>query len=404
MARILVHSLGATAGGGATYLRNLLTRLARDDGGHRWLVHAPTGTELPGAGATNTTILWGESGLGPVRRLYHDQVRLRRLIRTRRIDLILATGNFGLLEPPVPQVLLSRNPLYFSTEHIRELKRHGAFGERCNIRARRCLASASIRAATLNVVPTAAFRDEIRNWVPSVPAERFRVVSHGFAHDSFNRNDSPLDAARFPTLNPNSGVRRILMVSHYNYFRNFETLLRAVALLRRDHREPIELVLTTRLGVGVKDHRYDTSRAARLIEELRLGDVVTMLGTVAHERLPSLYRAADVVVCPSYAESFGHPMVEAMASGRPLVASDRGVHREVCRDAALFFSTFDPVDLAQRIRQILASTPLAGRLARNGQHRARDFCWGKHFEALLAIIDEALDIKEGAWRPLANSA
>jgi glycosyltransferase involved in cell wall biosynthesis len=83
-------------------------------------------------------------------------------------------------------------------------------------------------------------------------------------------------------------------------------------------------------------------------------------------------------------------MVEAMASGRPLVASDRGTHREVCGDAAVFFSVFDPSHLANRLQQVLTDDALAARLAANGVRRAQDFSWAKHFNQLLAVLDGSL--------------
>jgi len=55
-----------------------------------------------------------------------------------------------------------------------------------------------------------------------------------------------------------------LLASHYNYFRNFETVLRALAIARKRASRPLELVLTTTLGIGRRDHGYDTTEAARV--------------------------------------------------------------------------------------------------------------------------------------------
>jgi glycosyltransferase involved in cell wall biosynthesis len=386
MARILVHALAATAGGGANYLRNFLGRLGDLGRDHHWLVMAPSDGEFV-VQAPNVRILKHKSGRGAFRRVYYDHIALRGVIKDEAIDLILATGNFGMLRPPVPQVLLNRNALYFSKEHLFELRRRGEFRELLNTLMRRRLALASIGDSICNVVPTNAFAADIRESLPNVPAERFFVVPHGFEHASFK----PDVAAKKP-----ADVKRILMVSHYNYFRNFETVLKGVAAYRQRHGDNVELVLTTKLGAGVKDHRYDTTQAAALIDSLGIADCVTMLGTVPHNELAPLYQSADVVVCPSYAESFGHPMVEAMAMGRPIVASDRRLQREMCGDAALYFSTFDHEDLAAKLWDVFSKPMLAQSLSTAGPPRAGQFSWERHFRELMAVLDVAVGVRRAA--------
>ena len=65
--------------------------------------------------------------------------------------------------------------------------------------------------------------------------------------------------------------------------------------------------------------------------------MVVELGAVPYSLLHQVYRECDIYVTPAYAESFAHPLVEAMASGLPIVASDLAVHREICQDAAIYF-------------------------------------------------------------------
>jgi glycosyltransferase involved in cell wall biosynthesis len=225
---------------------------------------------------------------------------------------------------------------------------------------------------------------------PEVDPGSFRVVPHGFDHEWFRAGQSIAAPAWAAQLDPRPNVARILLVGHYNYHRNFETVLRAIGRLRRTLARPVELVLTTRLGIGVKDRRYDTTAAACLMVSGNLHRCVAMLGSVPPGEMAALYRAADVVVCPSYAESFGHPMVEAMAAGKPIVASDLPPHREVCGDAAVYFPVFDPQVLAEQLHRLLDDPSLAGQLAENGRRRSQQFCWRKHFGELVGLIDEAI--------------
>jgi glycosyltransferase involved in cell wall biosynthesis len=399
MATILVHALGATAGGGATYLRHFLDILARSETPHRWIVLVSGAASFPepvGPARDRIDLRVFEPGSikGAVRRTWFDQVGLRSLIAKEKVDLIVATGNFGMLRPPVPQILLNRNPLYFSAEHVRQLSARGDYRELLTILLRRRLAIASIRASELNVVPTSAFGDMIRESAPQASFRPFRTIYHGFDRSKFTKS-SELSPAIAGKLRGEPGLRRLLMVSHYNYFRNFETVIRGFAELLKTAREPLELVLTTTLGEGVRDHRYDTTRCYRLAKSLGVLDRITMLGTVPYPDLHPLYLASDVAICPAYAESFGHPMVEAMASGRPIVASDCGVQREMCGPAALYFPAFDGAALADRARQLLDDPALSGRLANEGRRRANDFSWDRHFRELLTAIDDTLGGRVG---------
>ena len=391
MSRVLVHALAATSGGGLTYLRNMLRLIAVDSGGHEWFILVSPGLPVRFPESPHLHYLH-PPGIGSgFRRALFDQVELRRLVHSQGIDLLLATANFGMVRPPVPQILLNRNALYFSSDHIRELRRRGAFRELLQTVVRRQIAVASIRSSVINVVPTAAFADEIQEWLSPRDDVRFEVVPFGFDHAGFARpmDDSVRTALR-DRLSQKPGVRRILLVSHYNYFRNFDTVLKAVARLKNRMTEPVELILTTTLAEGHFEHRYDTSQSARLLTSLGLGDNVTMLGRVSHDELPALYAEADIVCCPSYAESFGHPMVEAMACGRPLVVSDRGVHREICGEAALPFSTFDAESLAFQFSQILHDPELAISLGEKGRRRAAAFSWDQHFRQFLGLVELAI--------------
>ena len=134
---------------------------------------------------------------------------------------------------------------------------------------------------------------------------------------------------------------RLLFVSHYNYYRNFETLLRAIPILSsRLQGKKVKLFLTCQLKSDENPGSYRAESAASLAKEMR--DEVVELGTIPYRSLHHVYRACHIYVTPAYAESFAHPLVEAMSSGLPVVASDLPVHREICRDAGIYFPRFSP--------------------------------------------------------------
>ena len=93
---------------------------------------------------------------------------------------------------------------------------------------------------------------------------------------------------------------------------------------------------------------------------------------------------------PSLYEGFGLPCIEAMASGTPVVAADRGALPEVCGDAALLVDPTEGAALADALLSAVEDRELAARLARAGTERAATFTWARTAELTNAAIDAVL--------------
>ena len=150
-----------------------------------------------------------------------------------------------------------------------------------------------------------------------------------------------------PVNDSRSGPLRILWVSYYADHKNLATLLDAARLLRDASAPPFELHLTLDPAVSNGQHTPIPSKERELLAEL--AGIVRPLGVRSYEETWSLYSGADVFVFPSLCESFGHPLVEAMASDLPVVASDIAVHREICGDAAAYFPARDSRSEERRV-------------------------------------------------------
>jgi glycosyltransferase involved in cell wall biosynthesis len=319
---------------------------------------------------------------GAACRFWFEQTHLPALIREAGADVLISAGNFALRKSPVPQILLSGNSLYLSEDFRRDLRLRGEYAILLNTVARASVAKRSILWADCTVAPTHAFADELQRWT----GKTVKAVHHGFDQELFFRGRRPLPAEVQHELDSGRECVRLLHVSHYNYFRNFETLFCGIALLKQKlPRKKIRLLLTCRLREGENPGTYKTQAAAALVERLGIREEVVELGAVPYDTLHHVYRACDLYVTCSYAETFAHPLVEAMASGLPVVASDLAVHREVCEDAAEYFPRFDPGYLAEQAAAILASEGLWSRKAELARIRARAFRWDKHVSEIVDL-------------------
>jgi len=191
-----------------------------------------------------------------------------------------------------------------------------------------------------------------------VPPERLRVARPGL-EDGFTPDGDRAELGR----------PYALTVATLEPRKNLETLLAAHRLLGNG------LALAVAGGEGWR-------------ERPRLeGEGVLPLGFVPHERLPSLYRGAEVFVFPSRFEGFGMPIVEAMACGVPCVASSHPSMDEACGDAAVRADPESPEELAGAIERALAERD---DLVRRGLEHARTFSWRDTGETMLAGYAEAL--------------
>jgi glycosyltransferase involved in cell wall biosynthesis len=382
---LFVNSLAATAGGGLTYVRNVLPLLSARAG----LTVTVAATSALGKefhGLPNVTFLEVDSPA--TSRFRYEQSALPQIVREARADVLLSTGNFALRKSPVPQVLLSRNSIYLSADYYRDLLSRHEYRSWLETRVRSVLAKKSIEWADVTVAPSEAFAAQLRDWT----GRDVVAIHHGFDIDAFRRDTSALSPDLERKVNAVEGFLKLLFVSHYNYYRNFETLFRALPLIRdRLAGVSVKLLLTCRLTAGTNPGTYNPETAAKLVHSLGVSEMIVELGAVSYQQLHHLYECCDVYVTPAYTETFAHPLVEAMASGIPVVASDIAVHREICSDAAEYFRVFSPEDLANAIVQVVSSPEKLKRMVDGGQNRAQQFSWQTHVDKILAVCEGVLD-------------
>jgi glycosyltransferase involved in cell wall biosynthesis len=386
MTHLFLNGLAATAGGGLTYLRNVIPHLSNKGDVSATVLLSP-GLRQEFGSLPGVVFLEANLEVNPARRLWQEQTMLRGLVSQSGADVLISTGNFALRKSPVPQILLSRNALYTSADFFRDLRSRKDYRIWADTKIKSFLARQSIRWADCTVAPSEAFARELCQWA------RKEIVSipHGFDDEAFFIAQQRLPPDVQKKVEAAQGSLRLLFVSHYNYYRNFETLFHGVALLQQlvpDRH--ITLFLTCKLRSEDNPGAYDAGRASALVHRLGISNNIVELGTVPYHLLHHLYRASDIYATAAYAESFAHPLVEAMASWLPIVASNLYVHREICGDAALYFPRFSAERMAERVLQVSQSMTLQRQLADSGLKRSRDFSWSSHVAQLIHLAEDLL--------------
>ena len=210
-----------------------------------------------------------------------------------------------------------------------------------------------------------------------VPPEKIDVVHHGVSHARFRPRDDSEPAsvlARHDVTPP-----YLFFVSTVQPRKNVVRLVEAFEALDTPG---LQLVIAGKPG-------WMSNPIERRIRESPLSPRIRRLGHVPEEDLPTLYRAAAVYVFPSLFEGFGMTVLEAMASGTPVVTSNTSSLAEVAGNSAVLVDPRSVAAIASGIRE--ACDPQnQSALRERGLARAREFSWERAAASTLAVIKEAI--------------
>jgi glycosyltransferase involved in cell wall biosynthesis len=219
-----------------------------------------------------------------------------------------------------------------------------------------------------------ATADELQAYVDADLSDRLHVIHEGVTsrftdpeprhsnNESFS--SSPPKAPFFLAAGASSPRKNLLSV-----IRAFD---RAAEVL------PHNLVIVG--GRGWMDEAHN-----RHIASARHGDRIHSLGYVSDRQLAGLYRRADAFVHVSLYEGFGLPVLEAMASGCPVIASDIPQHREVAADAAFFVDPNDVEAIDHALKDVANNSEMTKELRQLGTRRAAEFSWDRCASRTIAV-------------------
>lgn len=367
--RILINAISAKTGGIVAYTSNLIDALQKRGIDFR--------VAVPDTFPDNPNVIKvAANNYSPLRQLMWEQTIWRALIYKYRADILFSSANFGLLNSPVPQLLLMHEGGLFDPLYLSMVAPEQGVSAAMQRHLRRRLMLISALHSDHVITPTETMRSMLLHWAPDLE-NHCSVNLYGTLLDTFNvgkqrpwRQDETLKllyvSTYYPHKNPSDGVLACEILSQQGL--------------------PATLRLTMEM-----DHIRKVRGSARDLFHLERGisENLVETGSVPYAKLPDIHANHDVFIFPSISETFGHPMTEAMASGIPIVAVDVAVNREILGDAALYYSPFRPQELAQRLRQLDESPDLRAELTAQGRRRVvSQFDWNDHVSRLIELFDQ----------------
>lgn len=216
-------------------------------------------------------------------------------------------------------------------------------------------------------------RDSISKYFPG----NYRLIPNGIDTNRFRP-----DVEHIPYLDKFSP--RILFVGRFDPRKGLKYLLQACPMILKEFPEAKFVVV----GSGVLEHYY------RSYVEGYLEEHIIFAGHVSPEDLPKYYASCDLFCSPATGqESFGIVLLEAMASGKPIIASDIPGYKTVMQDGkqGLFFKTRDPGALAEKAIQILGDKKMMKQMGKNGRDRALKYDWQIITKQVVDYYNEVLN-------------
>lgn len=353
------------SGGPETYLRGLAPALAEQFADLRLTV----ATTRSGAAALRADgwsdfarllALPCEDG-ERLRRQWAEQALLPRAARSERAELVHSLASVAPVYAGASSVVTLHDVTFLLRPTFGRLTTWGMGA----------LVKAAARRADALITGTAAAREEIAAVLGIDPA-RLRVVHHGVAPA---RAVTPTPAASIRSRYALEGMRIVLCVAAKRPHKNQELLIRAaphldadVAIVLAGHAEPYE------------------QRLRALTRELGLDARVRFLDYVSDADLEGLWREAGCAAFPTLGEGFGIPVIEALAHGVPVAASDIAVLREVGGGLPHYFDPHDALAAAGAIRAALDD----GEARTRGPAHAARFTWSAAARATYEVYRDVL--------------
>ncbi len=219
-----------------------------------------------------------------------------------------------------------------------------------------------------------------------VPEERVVRVHNGVDVDRWSKEPTALADG---TLRRHGlfGRHFALYVGGPDWHKNIEGMMGGLARARARGVD-LDLAWAGRL---TPEHR---SRVEGLAQSAGVADAIRWLGYVGDDELGVLYRAARAHILVSRCEGFGLTVVEAMASGCPVVTTACGSLREVAGDAALFVDPDDHAAIGTCLERLCHEPGLRGRMIEHGRRRAPTFSRATHALATAAVYRTLLETQD----------
>lgn len=301
-----------------------------------------------------------------------EQINLVRKIKKKKPDLLYCTANTAPLFLDIPLIITLHDIIY-----LEQVDFKGTAYQNLGNLYRRFIVPKIVKKAAL-VLTVSEFEKENIIRRLNVPEEKVQVIYNGVG-PQFTTNYSSQEIEEFRSRH-NLPEQFIMFLGNTAPKKNTKNVIKAYVEFCLQHKEAVPLVLLD----------YKKELVIKILEELKQLPLLPQFvfpGYVPYRQIPLMYNAATLFLYPSLRESFGLPILEAMACGVPVITSNTSSMPEVAGNAAALVDPFDFKDLADALARVLLNKEVRDRYIEKGLQRAKEFTWRNSAEKLLRIYE-----------------
>lgn len=359
--RVLINAIHSRSGGGITYLLNVLPRLTvRSDLDVHIILHKNQKAVYEDVldGITVHAATFNNSF---IEMMLFEQIKVPFMARRIGADLVYSPANYGPLLCS-NNVILLRNALSVALVE----RRIGKLLYWLALYSGTVLST--LRAKGIISVSEYSSRSATGGFT-SLVVKDVNVIPHGVSTE--------FKPALFEVRNSHE----IFAVSDLYVQKNLHNLISAFAEISKS---------SPSLSLTIAGAPIDTDYASKLkqmVKQLRLEEKIQFLGSIGRAELIKRYQTCMVFVFPSTVETFGNPLVEAMACGAPVASSNTAAMPEIAGDAAYYFNPNDIDEIVRALRDMIEDEDLRRELSEKAQVQSKQYSWDKNVEKLCEVFN-----------------
>jgi glycosyltransferase involved in cell wall biosynthesis len=301
-----------------------------------------------------------------------EQIKLPKAVREKKLDVLHCTANTAPLVSSVPVVLTLHDIIYLEGIDFK-----GTTYQNLGNLYRKLLVPKIVNRANLILTVSQFEKNNIVQTL-NLPQGKVKVLYNGVSnrfHTNFT--EKQLQDFRYKYHLP---AEYIMFLGNTAPKKNTLNVIKAYVDLCRERKNTIPLVLL--------DYRKEF--VEKILADLKRPDLIEYFlfpGYIPHHKIPLMYHAASIFLYPSLRESFGLPILEAMACGVPVLTSNTSSMPEIAGDAAVLIDPFDYKSIRKGIESLLDDKNLRMSYKEKGSQRVKLFTWKTSAEKLISFYE-----------------
>lgn len=308
-----------------------------------------------------------------------EQFALPKAARKENCDILHCTSNTAPINTKTPLITTLHDIIYL--ESISIFKKAGTWYQKFGNMYRRYVVPKVVKKSKKIITVSKFEKNRINNFFNFKNNDKNKIEA---VYNGVGEHFKKIDDKKIL----NEVKNKYKLPDEFMFFlgntdpkKNTKGLLTAYSNLLKEKNINIPLVMLD----------YDKSELLKLLTEINHKDLINniiLTGYVVNSDLPAIYNLCKIFLYPSLRESFGIPMLEAMACGTPVITSNTSSMPEIAGDAALIIDPFKPDEITDAIEKLYSDKKLREKMIVKGYKQAAKFTWKAMAENVLKLYNK----------------